>query len=269
MARFAANARMYSVTPVASRRWIDLFDWLARKSGVDLAAVDHGFPAALPDLWRRPDLACGFICGFPFSQSFTDMQPVAAPIVDRGPGSGKPLYATQLIVAADAPFQVLEDTFGGRIGYTVPDSQSGYNAVRHHLRPFRLAADGPLYATVVGPLYTPRRVVEAVLGGAIDVGPLDSYALDLMLAHEPDLRGRVRIVATTATAPIPFLAAHPDCPPDVVATLRATLTDTGPDAERDVILKDLLITRFADVDVADYARITPADADPALPAWDA
>ena len=70
-------------------------------------------------------------------------------------------------------------------------------------------------------------MVDAILAGDIDVGPLDSYALDLMLRHEPDLAEQIRIVATTDSAPIPFLVASPECPEEVVAALRAALAKFG------------------------------------------
>ena len=117
---------------------------------------------------------------------------------------------------ADSPFRSLEDTFGGRLGYTVEDSHSGYNALRHHLLPYRRQRGGNLYRESIGPLTTPRRVIDSILAGDIDVGPLDSYALDLMQRHDPDLAARIRIVETTDAAPIPFLVASRQCPDRVV-----------------------------------------------------
>ena len=63
---YVANARMYSVNPGAASAWKELFEWLARESGVDLRVIDHTFPAPLADLWSRPDLGCAFMCGFPY-----------------------------------------------------------------------------------------------------------------------------------------------------------------------------------------------------------
>ena len=140
-----ANARMYSVTPGAASAWKDLFAWLADASGVDLTVVDHAFPASLADLWARPDLGAAFMCGFPYKLSNSPPKPVAAPIPSHGPVAGKPLYATRLIVKAESRFQSLEDTFGGRLGYTVEDSHSGYNSLRHHLLPYRQQHGGSLY----------------------------------------------------------------------------------------------------------------------------
>ncbi len=246
MSALVANARMYAVTPAAEEAWHALFDWLARESGVALEAIDHAFPAPLSDLWTRPDLGCGFVCGLPFLLHNRDLQPVAAPI----PASGnEPAYATALLVRREHPAQRLEETFGQRIGYTAADSQSGLAAVRHHL--LRHRAGAPLYRETVGPLVTPRRVVEALLDGRIDIGPLDSFAWALMVRHEPALGEALRVIDTTDPTPIPFLAAGPGVDPAIVASLRAALLRFD-----DAVIADALcISGFAPVDVPAYAVI--------------
>jgi ABC-type phosphate/phosphonate transport system substrate-binding protein len=251
---------MYAVNACAADAWVALFEWLGRRSGIDLAVVAHAFPKPLSDLWRRPDLACGFVCGFPFTRSFRELQPIAAPVPATGPVAGTARYATQLVVRADAPFTRLEDSFGHRLGYTVHDSYSGYVAMRHFLAPYQQVDRNELYAELVGPLVTPRRVIDAILAGDIDIGPLDSYALDLMLAGEPELGGRIRVLATTGSAPIPLLAAYAACPAPVVASLRDTLTAKTEDEERDGLFRRLLLTGFAPVSREDYAGIVPSEA---------
>ena len=258
---FIANARMYSVNPAAKAGWSELFAWVAHRSHVPLAVIDHAYPAPLSDLWSRRDLACAFMCGYPFARAPHRPIAVAAPLTKGSPKRQEPVYATKLIVRADSSFLTLPDTFGGRLGFTVSDSQSGYNAVRHHLLAFRTSGVDRLYAESVGPLYTPRRVLEAVVTGAIDVGPLDSYALELMMRHEPELGERIRVVATTAPAPIPLLIASPECPPAVVAALRAAFLDFGK-ASDTVDLRDrLCLDGFAAVDPDAYALTMRWDAE--------
>lgn len=258
---YLANARMYAVNPGAASAWKELFAWLADASGVDLKAIDHAFPAPLAELWARPDLGSAFMCGFPYKLSDHPPKPVAAPLPLKGPVVGKPLYATRLIVKADSRFQSLEDTFGGRLGYTVADSHSGYNALRHHLLPYRQQRGSNLYGESVGPLTTPRRVIEAIVAGEIDVGPLDSYALDLMQKHDPALAAKIRIVATTDVAPIPFLIAGRSCPDDVVLALRAALLKFGDTAACADLRDRLCLKGFAPVAVVDYDLMLRWDAE--------
>jgi ABC-type phosphate/phosphonate transport system substrate-binding protein len=249
---YVANARMYSVNPAAAAAWKELFEWLAQETRVELAVIDHAFPKPLAELWSRPDLACAFMCGFPYALAKHPPQPVATLILAAAPISGQPVYATRLVVRADSKFKVLEDTFGGRLGFTVEDSHSGYNALRHHLLPYYKQRGARLYQKSIGPLFTPRRVIEALLTDAIDVGPLDSYALDLMLRHEPGLTPQIRIIATTDAAPMPLLVASESCPADVITALREGLLAFGSMAECADLRDRLCLEAFAPVAVEDY-----------------
>jgi ABC-type phosphate/phosphonate transport system substrate-binding protein len=258
---YAANARMYSVDPVAASAWNELFEWLAQESGVDLRVTEHGFPAPLGELWSRSDLGCAFMCGFPHRLAKHPPRPVAAPVPLGAPLPGRPVYATRLVVRADSAFRSLQETFGGRLGYTSADSHSGYNALRHHLLPYRLQRGANLYRESIGPFDTPRRVIEALLADQIDIGPLDSFALDLMLRHDPGLARQIRIVATTDTAPIPFLVASEGCPDEVVVALQAALLKFG-DASACAGLRDrLCLQGFTPAVIEDYDVMLHWDAE--------
>jgi ABC-type phosphate/phosphonate transport system substrate-binding protein len=249
-----ANARMYAVAPGAAAAWKRLFAWLSAHSGIDLEAIDHAAPAPLEALWARSDLGCAFMCGFPFARSHPQPKIVAAPVPSHLRYRGKPAYFTDLVVRADSEFRTLQDTFGGRLGYTIDTSHSGFNALRHHLMQFRSAARPTLYAGTVGPLVTPRRVIEALLADEIDVGPLDSFALDLIRRHEPALAAQLRVVASTDGAPIPMLIASRHCADEVVARLRASLICFGDTPETVSLRDELCLSGFVTVSSADYEK---------------
>ena len=247
-----ANARMYAVTPAVKAAWQDLFEWVARMSGVPLAYLDHAAPAPLETLWERDDLGAAFMCGFPFASAAQKPQILAAPIPSPPRYGGMPCYCTDLVVRADSAFLRLSDTFGGRIGWTVEHSQSGYNAVRHHLAALRAAH----YAQWIGPLVTPRRVIDAVLRGEIDVGPLDSYVHDLLRRHEPETAAKLRVVESTAMTPIPLLVASPGVDSDITARLRRALLSCHAAPELVPTLDTLLVSRFEAVDPSAYEVLT-------------
>jgi len=232
---FVANARMYAVTPQVQAAWQELFAWVARRSGVPLRYLDHAAPAPLEALWARPDLGVVFMCGFPFASAQPQPRLLAAPVPSPPRYRGQATYCTDFVVRADRPFRSLADTFGGRIGWTVGHSQSGYNAVRHHLAEL---GSGGRYATWVGPLVTPRRVIDAVIDGMIDVGPLDSYVHDLLKWHEPATAAKLRTIESTAMTPVPPLIASLATPADAVARLRDSLVAAAADKEAAAILDD-------------------------------
>lgn len=247
-----ANARMYSVAPGAAAAWKLLFAWAAETSGVPLDVIDHAFPALLNDLWRRDDLAATFMCGWPYLRLNLGHQVLAAPVPSAAWAGGRPVYCTHFVVRRDAPFQRLEDTFGHRFAFTIADSHSGYNAPRRHLMPFRAAAGGPLFSEIVGPLTTPRRMLEAIVDGRTDVGPLDSFAFALLERHEPALVAPVRVLASTETVPIPSLMASKDMDGAVVERLRSALLTVGARPELADLRRDLCIAGFARLDPAVY-----------------
>jgi ABC-type phosphate/phosphonate transport system substrate-binding protein len=247
-----ANARMYSVAPGAVAAWKRLFRWLELKSGVPLTVIDHAFPAPLDELWARGDLACTFMCGWPYRRWGARHLVVAAPVPSAAYAGGKPVYCSHFVVRADAPFKTLEDTFGHRFAYTVPDSHSGYNAPRHHLLAFRGREGRKLFREVVGPLMTPRLMLEAIAEGRTDVGPLDSYAYDLLCRHIPDLAARTRVIASTATVPIPAFMAAEGTDPATVGRLAETLCALGGDAEQAGLRADLCVLGFARVKAGEY-----------------
>jgi ABC-type phosphate/phosphonate transport system substrate-binding protein len=249
-----ANARMYAVTPHVRDAWRALFDWLGRRSGVPLLYVDHAAPAPLEELWLRHDLAAAFMCGLPFASAAPRPPIIAAPLPSPERYRGQPVYCTDFVVRADSDYRTLGDTFGGRIGWTVHHSQSGFNAVRHHLLKYRRGSER-LFVESIGPLVTPRKVIEAVVDGTIDIGPLDSYVHDLLKRHDPVTAAKLRTIESTAMTPIPPLIASPSTPIEMIRRLRGALLASSNEPQAKSILDDLLLSGFAQIDAAEYDRL--------------
>jgi ABC-type phosphate/phosphonate transport system substrate-binding protein len=243
-----ANARMYSVAPGADSAWKRLFAWLETASGVPLTVIDHAFPAPLDELWSRQDLACTFMCGWPYLRRGATHTVVAAPIPSADYAQDSPVYCSHFVVRADSPFRCLEDTFGNRFAFTVKDSHSGYNAPRHHLLKYRSGTARRLYREIVGPLMTPRRVLEAIIEKKTDVGPLDSFAYDLLRRHAPELASETRVVASTKTIAIPAFMAAKGTPAAIVERLADTLCGLKDQSELAFLRDDLCIVGFARLD---------------------
>jgi ABC-type phosphate/phosphonate transport system substrate-binding protein len=220
--RFIANARMYAVAAEAEAAWQALIAHVAADAELPLAYTPYPAPLPLEELWRRPDLGAVLMCGYPIALGIAEVQPIAAPVPELPWAGGRPVYRSDLIVRADSPFRRLEDSFGHRIGWTVAHSHSGFNALRHHLLPHWRARGGrPLYAEARGDLVTARRILDSVLDGSIDIGPLDAYWHALMARHRPAITAGIRVLDSTAVAPMPAFVAAPALPQPAVTRLRA------------------------------------------------
>lgn len=259
MSAWIANARMYAVTPEVESVWRGLLARVAGEAGVPLEYLRYPAPQPLEHLWSRPDLGAVLMCGYPIALQLVPVQPLAAPVPRTPWAAGHAVYRTDLIVREDAPFRRLEDTFGGRAGWTVAHSHSGFNAFRHHLLAYRTPQRPTLYREMVGNLVTARNVLDAVREGRIDVGPLDAYWHMLLARHAPQLCEGVRVLASTALAPMPAFVAAADAPADAVARLRGAFASAAAQSWFGGLAEPLMLAGFAEV--------TRETFDPALE-WD-
>jgi len=243
---WVANARMYSVTPEVESAWRELLKRIAEEADVALEYQPYPAPRPLEDLWSRPDLGAVFMCGYPIAMRLAPVQPIAAPIPRVPWAAGRAVYRTDLIVREDAPYERLEDTFGGRAGWTVAHSHSGFNAFRHHLLGYRTAQRPTLYGEMVGSLVTARNVLDAVREKRIDVGPLDAYWHVLIARHAPKLVEGVRVLSSTALAPMPAFVAAAGVPAASVARLGAAFTSAARRPWFSELADSLMIEGFAE-----------------------
>jgi ABC-type phosphate/phosphonate transport system substrate-binding protein len=244
-----ANARMYAVTPAVAQLWRRLLQGVAARAGEALDIVEHAPPAPIAALWSRRDLAAVLMCGLPYSRATPPPALVAAPVPAPPEYGGKPQYWSAFVARAESGYQRLEDSFGGRIAFTTPESQSGYAAALYHLMP--AAGQAPLYREIIAPTVTPLGALSAVREGRAEVAPVDGFALDLLRRHAPELTAGLSILARTEpTAIPPFIASAPPVP-----ALRQAFLDAHDDPALRPLLDALLLQRFAPVSPADYAPL--------------
>ena len=252
MATPVVNARMYSVTAECKADWHRVLGWALCRGDLDWPIVDFDAPAPLSQLWARDDLGAAMMCGLPFALREPRPTLIAAPLPSPSRYGGRPVYCTDIVVAAGSPHRTIEDTFGGIVGYTLADSMSGAVALREFLWPLRSARGTRLYRGAVGGLVNARGVIDAIAAGRIDVGPLDSFSHDLLRHYDPTLAAHVRVVARTAMRPIPPLVATAPIAPEALTRLRDALLGTRHASELADTMSRLQLAGFALPDPADY-----------------
>lgn len=237
---------MYSVSPEAAGLWRRLLTGVIERAGLDVPLLEHTEPKPIHELWSRPDMAAVFMCGLPFSLADPRPALIAAPVPAPAEFRGLPQYWSDMVVRKDSAFQCIEDTFGARLALTVPDSQSGCLAAMHYLMS---AADRfPPYREIIGPQVTPLGALSAVVDGAADVAPIDSYAFCLLQKYRWDLTSQVRSVARTARTPIPPLVASGPG----FEGLQAVFLEADRIAEFEPLMSGLRLERFVRPVAADY-----------------
>ncbi|MFZ3321018.1 MAG: PhnD/SsuA/transferrin family substrate-binding protein [Usitatibacter sp.] len=249
-----ANFRMYEAAPGAARAWRALFTRVFAETGLDIAIVEHRPPAPLAELYHREDLACAFMCGWPFARSGR-MQAIAAPVPSPARYEHQARYCSEFLVREASGWAKLEDTFGHRFGWTAADSQSGFNAPRAHIARYAIPRRASPFSEVCGPLGAPAAAVEALRRAEVDVIALDSFWLDLCRRHEPSKLEGVSSIAVTEWTPNPLLVAAEHVPVRVVERLRGALTQLHESRANSALLADVLVERFVMPDVGSYAAL--------------
>jgi ABC-type phosphate/phosphonate transport system substrate-binding protein len=241
-----ANARMYSVSPEAAEVWRSLLKGVIDHAGLDIDLVEHAEPAPICELWQRTDKAAVFMCGLPFSCSDTRPEIIAAPVPSAPGFHGVPHYWSEMVVRKDSGYQTIQDTFGARIALTAPESQSGCLAALYYLM---TAADRfPLYDEIIAPKVTSLGAICAVIDGAAEVAPIDSYAYCLLQKCRGDLTSQLRVIGRTTPTPIPPLVASGLG----FEALQAAFLEAHQIAAISPLVKALLLERFVRPDPASY-----------------
>jgi ABC-type phosphate/phosphonate transport system substrate-binding protein len=248
---------MYAVNAQVEARWRELFAWIAETSSVSLEFIDDPPPALLDALWSRGDLGAVAMCGYPLAtwEGGSRPVPIAAPAPEPEPFSGRAVYWTDIVVRADSRFERDDDLAGGRFGWTVENSQSGYQAPRRHFARRALARGGRLFAALHGPLVSPRAVVDSILAGSIDAGPLDAYWHALLRRHEPAVAKRLRVIARTGETPIPCFVAAERATPDMRERLRNAFIESSEATALHNVFRDLALARFERIEAGIYETL--------------
>lgn len=247
-----ANARMYAVTPDIEAAWRLLLAHIGGEAGVEFDYLPYPAPQPLEELWRRPDLGCAFMCGFPIALELAKVTPLASPIPALPWAEGKAVYRSDLIARKDSGIERLEDSFGRRAGWTVDHSHSGFNAFRHHLLAYRTPQRQRLFASVTGNLVTARRILDEIVAGHIDIGPLDAYWHHLLRREKPELFTDIRVVGSTEPVPMPAFVAGPHIEADEIKRLKTAFANASTRPYFPALAERLQIAGFASMTQADF-----------------
>jgi ABC-type phosphate/phosphonate transport system substrate-binding protein len=239
-----ANARMYAVSPEVSGLWRELLAAVIARSRLAISLIEHAEPAPIDALWRREDKAAVFMCGLPFARTEPRPVLVAAPVPSPPEFRGIPQYWSELVVHAASPYRSIDQTFGRRIAFTVPDSQSGCLAALQYF----MTSGGafPRFQEIIAPQITPLGAVTAVLKGDAEVAPIDSYAFTLLSRYRPDLTSQLRVIARTDPTPIPAFVASPGAlSPGELESLQSAFLEAHENPLTQELMERLLLQRFA------------------------
>jgi len=248
-----ASLPMYDwpeIRPATDAFWRALTGEL-RARGID-APDELDRTRAADKQWRDPDLLLSQTCGFPYVTGLRDtVRLVATPVyaVDGCDGSD---YSSFLLVHRDCPAEDLAGLAPRTIAVNTPDSQSGWNALRHTvLRDTGRPVDaGGLLLTG-----SHRQSIRAVARGEADLCAVDPVCYALAGRFEPETTAAVRILARSDPTPTLPLITSGRAGDDILARLREALDAVISAPAVADVAQELAIAGFHRLTDRDYDRI--------------
>ena len=243
------------MAPIMDPMVADLTAYLESQTGIRLEL--H----AEPD-WRvrmenvdRGEMEIAWICGLPYARKADDGEPyglLAAPVMSGKRYAGRPVYYSEVVVAAESDLHSIGDLRGARWAYNEPESHSGFNTARVWLARHGLGWDhfGGVYQAG-----THARALSWILSGRVDGAAIDTTVLDWELRREPSIAGRIRAIEVLGPSPIPPWIVHNRVPPEMRSRLGESLIDISADSAGRDLLAEHGLLGFAAVRDGDYDPI--------------
>jgi phosphonate transport system substrate-binding protein len=212
-----------------------------------------------------------FVCSVPYLllRERVSMSPVAAPVLAGRRYEGRPVYFSEVVVRADAPWRTFDALAGTRWAYNEPFSHSGFLVTLHHLA---TRGDGPEFIGAWIEAGYHDDALHMILDGRADWAAVDSQVLDLWRGWRPALRRELRTLAVLGPSTIQ---------PVVASTIRLSgrerrqVTEALLELDGDSLGRRVLaacgIRRFVAIDDAAYDDIrrmlATVEAAEMLPDW--
>lgn len=168
-----------------------------------------------------------FVCSIPYllfaDAGRIDMEVIAAPVLMGRRYAGRPIYFSDVIVAADGPYRSFADLRGVTLAYNEPFSHSGYMTLLHHLTTL---GEGLGYFGRLVEAGFHQEAIRMVADGRVDAAAIDTQVLDIELGDHPELAGALRRIQSIGPSTI-----------QPVVVSRSRLTDAERQAIREALIE--------------------------------
>lgn len=177
---------------------------------------------------------------------------------------GKPVYYSDVVVRAESSFRSFDDLRGATWAYNEPGSHSGYNLIRYHLV---ASGNRSRFFGRVLESGSHQNSLRMILAGSIDASAIDSTVLEMDIARNPSIMGKIRTIAVLGPSPAPPWVVRRSLPLDVQEALRREFFGMHEDKQGARILKDAGMLRFVRVSDDNYDSIADMDHVAATAEW--
>jgi phosphonate transport system substrate-binding protein len=198
-----------------------------------------------------------FVCSIPYlllaDEGRTDIEVIAAPVLRGDRYGGRPMYFSDVIVAATTLHRSFSDLRGATWAYNEPFSHSGYVTVLHHLA--TLGEDLSYFGRIIEAGFH-ADAIRMVVDGRADAAAIDSQVLDIELRDHPDVAAKVRRIGAIGPSTIqPVVASRSRLTDAERRAITSALVDVAGEPTAAASLQAALVERFVPVGAGSYDDI--------------
>lgn len=230
----------------------ELLTYMGNKLDRQVTLILKPTYAEINDLVKGQHVDVAFVCSLPYVKGNQDfgMELLVAPRMYGGT-----VYYSYLIVPQGSSATSLEDLRGASFAFSDPMSNSGHLAPTYQLSLLGGAPDSFFGFDNHFFTYSHDNSITAVADKLVDGAAVDSLVYDHMVANDPELASKTKIIARWGPYGIPPIVISPALDPQLKQQLRDFFLDIHDSDEGRKILNDLVIDKFVVVADDSYDSI--------------
>lgn len=216
-----------------------LISYLSQELNQPVELVQRRTYTEINDMVKSRYVDIAFVCGFPYVSGHEDfgMEILVVPEV-----AGETVYYSYIIVPADSDANSLEDLKGKTFAFADPLSNSGRLVPTYMLYQMGETPDNFFDEYIF--TYSHDNSIRAVAEKLVEGAAVDSLVYNYIIAHEPDIAEKTRIIRKSPPFGIPPVVVHPELNQDIKSLLRGIFLHMNRDEAGQEILRSLMIDRF-------------------------
>lgn len=239
------------VTPEEGQQYYQgLSEYVAERAGLKLRLIHKAEYAELNELLKTGEVDLAFSCAGPYVTGHDDfgLELLAAPIVN-----GSATYQAYIIVPSDSEATSLASLAGTTFAFTDPDSNTGC-LVPSYMLALENTTPEEFFGRVIY-TYSHDNSIRAVADHEVAGASVDSLIWEYANATDPTFTSRTKIVARSDPYGIPPVVVRPDLDPELKAVLKAAFLSAHEDPDGRMLLEQMHIERFVEIDDASYQSV--------------
>jgi phosphonate transport system substrate-binding protein len=227
-----------------------LLQYLGEKTGRPIELVQRRTYMEINDLIENGEVDLAFVCTSAYIAGSDDfgMELLAAPQVQ-----GETVYRSYLIVPSDSPARDMADLHGKVFAFTDPISLTGRAYPTSLIQ--QLGTIPEDFFSRIFFTYSHDEAIYAVANGLADGAGVDSLIYYYVVARDPSLTERLKIIHRSPPFGIPPVVVNPNLRPQTKAELQAILLEMAADPAGQDALAAIGVDKFVTIEDSAYESV--------------